>query len=196
MPQVDAEVVEVDETQMVGSDAAERTPPRWPQFTLRTLLGAMTGLCVVLAVMSALGMRWSLLLLWVAVLILAHVFANSWSGKAGRRRKADASLPDDGERPAAGADPASACAPSTRLRERIAPGRSMRIATIAGAVVGAGLGTFLLWGPQADWVAYVGTALGIASSGGVGAFLGFLTSSFLDAAFRALREAERHAPRM
>jgi len=122
-----------------------------------------------------------------------HTLANAWGGRSGRRR-IDAATDD--ERPAAPADPQASCSPSTRLRERIAPGRTMRMATVLGGGAGAALGAFLLWGPQADWVATIGTGVGIASAGGVGAFLGFLTSSFLDAAVGALREAGRDAPKM
>ena len=193
MPQVDQPENATGGPLPAEGQSAREAKPRWPQFSLRGMFLAVTALSVAFAAMAAVGWRWSPVVAWFLLLVAVHTFANAWGSRSGRRR-IDAA-PDD-ERPVATADPAAACAPSTRLRERIAPGRTMRVATVAAGAAGAALGAFLLWGPQADWVATVGAAVGIASAGGVGAFLGFLASSFLDAAVRALREAERDAPKM
>ena len=175
------------------AEGERQAGPPWPQFSLRGMLLAVTALSVALAGMAAVGWRWSPVVAWFLLLVAVHTLANAWGGRSGRRR-IDAEADD--ERPAAPADPHAACSPSTRLRERIAPGPTMRVATVVGGGAGAALGAFLLWGPQADWVATVGTGVGIASAGVVGAFVGFLASSFLEAAVRALREAGRDAPKM
>lgn len=158
-----------------------------PQFTLRALFGAVTLLCCLFALMSALGAPGSLMLLLVVMLALAHVVGNSLgtrlrdqtSRRVGVARGARTGWLEP-SRPVVAAP--------QRLTQRARLSRIAPVISIGGALVGGtlgGVGVSEIY-PQASLAA---AGLGVVSSAVLGAFAGFLTSSFLSVAWLALREA-------
>jgi hypothetical protein len=164
-------------------------PSAPPQFSLRSLLLWIAGLSVLFAVMAAVGARWSVLVAWFALLAAAHVAANSWGSRVGRRRGHFGPSDDPSDHPLRAVTPRPTFAPTSRLRERVGLGRGMWIATSLGAALGAAAGGFLLWPARVSPMIVVGYFIGVLSAAAIGAFLGFLGSSFLDVALKAWAEA-------
>jgi len=160
-----------------------------PRFTLRTLLLAMTLLGCLFGLMTALGGQWSLVILLFSGLVLAHVLGNSLGTKLRDRaaRRVDASAHDP-RRPAA---PQPPLLPPGRLTQRVRFSRVTPATALAGGVAGAFLGGMVSAGtyPEAGAGA---VALGVVSAAVLGAFAGFLTSSFLSVLRQAWREALAH----
>lgn len=163
-----------------------------PRFSLRTLLAAISLLCCLFALMSAIGLLWSTALVLFLGLILAHVLGNSLGTKlrdqASRQIDADRSL-----------TPPTPCLPvrvnveaPRRLTERTGLHRITLLMTVGGALVGGelgGLGLAAIYPRES--IAAVG--LGVISSAVLGAFAGFAASSFLSVVRQALAEAHRGA---
>lgn len=173
-------------------DAAE--PPRPFQFGLRTMFAGVAMLSALFALMGAVGMVWSVILVWFLLLVVAHVTANAWGTRAGRRGVR--SQPDDprGESTAP-ADPPRQLTfeGAARLRETRRPGWPMFVVTAAGALSGGALASTALMLLSLERAGYAGVVVGAVSAAAVGGFLGFLASSFLDVAGHAWREAA-HGP--
>jgi hypothetical protein len=181
-------------------DEAHRLP-RLPQFSLRTLFVVVTICGGVFAIMSVIGALWSTALAWLLVLIAAHVAGNAWGTRARiRPRPVDEvvkglSLADRARQLPNG--------PVTPLRGQYRIGRLMLAVSGLGVAIGTVAGGYLLF--LANWDALraaqwpprlmVGIALGGASAGVIGGFLGFLASSFLQVTGSAWREATREAGR-
>lgn len=157
------------------------------QFRLRTLLGLVAlagGLC---AVFVNIGPLWSILILWIGVLIAAHVAGNA----CGSTRT--------------GASPMRLRPPLetarvrlnlrvTRLRERHGPGPLMLVGVGLGALAGGLVGTVVLWAVYWESFGPGPVVFGGASSAVVGGFLGFLSASFVEVAGRAWQEASGEIP--
>ena len=152
-----------------------------PQFTLRTLLVAMTALACLFAVMTAVGSVWSLAILLLLALVSAHVVGNAVGTKL-RDRSA--------RRPVfhpSAAPPRDFASPK-RLTE---PARLHWITLVTsggGALAGGYFGGSALANsyPDATTAAVV---LGVASTAVLGGFAGFAASSFLAVMRQALSEA-------
>lgn len=172
------------------SEHAERRVIEAPRFSLRSLLLGVGLLSALFAVMSALGAVYSVLLVWVVLLVAAHVVGNAWGTRLREGRvETNADSPGLPVRTATAAMARSARAPTTRLGGRIGIDRYMVVATCAGAVSGAVLGTLVfsrIYGHTAGLSAIL---FGAFSAAVLGGFLGFLVSSFLGVALQALREA-------
>ena len=165
-------------------------PPRPFQFGLRSMFAGVAVLSVLFAVMGALGMVWSVILVWFLLLVVAHVTANAWGTRAGRRgaRSQPVDVPDErlvplrhpGHLTFEGA---------ARLRETKRPGWPMFVVTAAGALSGGALASTALMLLSLERAGYAGVVVGAISAAAVGGFLGFLASSFLDVAGHAWQEA-------
>jgi len=152
-----------------------------PRFSLRTLLAGMSALCVLFALMAAVGTIWSLVLAFFLSLVLAHVLGNSLGTKLCSRQALPA-----GNLPSVGVSVEHA-RPS-RLALRTGLHRATTYMTLGGSLLcgvfgGAGLAAI---SPGASAGAVV---LGICSSAVLGGFLGFTASSFFSVARAAIREA-------
>jgi hypothetical protein len=164
-----------------------------PRFSLRTLLLVVTGLCCLFAVMAGVGMIWSAVLLLFLSLIAAHVLGNSLGTKL-RDQTSQQVEAERAARPPAPAmpSPAELADAPRRLTERTSLHRFTLVMAGLGAFVGAelgGVGAAAMY-PQASNAA---VALGVISAAVLGAFAGFLASSFLAVVRQALAEAHRGA---
>jgi hypothetical protein len=164
-------------------------PP--PRFSLRTLWIVMTALCCLFAVMAAIGLWLSAVLALFLSLLMAHVLGNS----LGTRLRNETSRQIAVERGATSAAPVpiawEVVAPK-RLTQRTSLHRITLLMGIGGALVGGELGGvgFAAMYEQAPASA---VALGVVSAGVLGAFAGFLASSFLSVVRQALAEAHQGA---
>lgn len=165
---------------------------RPPRYSLRTLLLAVTALCCLFALMAAVGMLWSAVLLFFLALAAAHVMGNSLGTKlrdqATRQIAAELAIRPP---PAAGPMRLDVLAPQ-QLTGRGRLNRITMLLSIGGALVGAELGGIGLAAihPQASAAA---VALGVISLAVLGGLAGFLASSFLWVVRQALAEAHRGA---
>lgn len=167
-----------------------------PQFTLRTLLIAMTALACLLAVMTAIGSWWSMAVLLVLALVSAHVAGNALGTKlrnhSARRRVVPSS------EPARRAVPRRDIASPQRLTQRTRLHWMTLVMSGGGALAGGYFGGSALAAnyPEATTAAVM---LGVVSSGVLGALAGFTASSFLEVVRQALSEAhaasDTHKPR-
>jgi hypothetical protein len=158
---------------------------RPPQFTLRTLLVAITLLACAFAVMTAIGSVWTLAILLFAALVAGHVVGNAL-GTTLRDRSARRKV--DEREVAVRAGPRLEIVSPSRLT---VPARLHWITMVmaaGGALAGGYFGGAALAAsyPEATTAAVV---LGFASSGVLGGLAGFAASSFVSVVQQALREA-------
>jgi hypothetical protein len=169
--------------------------PRPFQFHLRTLLAMVAMLGVLLAIMGQIGVVWSVVLVWLVLLIAAHVIGNAFGTRLKMlehqplREAATASLAHE----LSGRPPAFA--PSTLLRRHTRHGLTMFLATAAGAVLGGSLGCLVLALVYVGDIGSLGLGLGTGSGAVLGGLAGFLASTFLGVFSRAFREATREPKR-
>jgi hypothetical protein len=183
-----------------ASDSAAETvaepdaPLKPPQFTLRTLLVAMTVVGLLMGLMTTVGPVWSLPILLVLALVGAHVIGNALGTR----------LRDHATRDVLESAPPPRVAP---LREIVAPKRLTEPArlhwiNLVMTVLGAGAGSY--FGGSALAASYpdatlAAVILGYVSSAVLGGFAGFALSSFASVMRQALSEAhaasDRHHPR-
>lgn len=174
----------------VEQHESQETGLRPPKFSLRGLWLIMTVLCCLFALMAAIGLFWSAVLLLVLCLVMAHVLGNSMGTRlrehANRQVEHDRAL---GRREPPDVIRLNVDAPR-QLTQRIRLKRITLVMTVGGAVVGAEFGGAGLAAihPQAPIGA---VALGVVSSAVLGGFAGFLASSFLSVVRQALNEAHR-----
>lgn len=167
------------------ADAAQHRLLVAPRFTLRTLLLSVGGLSVLFAVMSMLGTTASVLLIWMLLLVAAHVVANAWGVRAPHAReeiRADDRAPDPRPLP-------RLPAPLPRLAGHFGIGKLMIAATCLGAVVGGIAGGYVLGRIYWPQVSIAAILLGTLSAAVLGGFFGFMISSFLQVFAKALSEA-------
>ncbi|HET6882307.1 MAG TPA: hypothetical protein VFI31_19235 [Pirellulales bacterium] len=157
------------------------------QFGLRTLFLLVAALCGLFAVMHFIGFVWSTILVWVLLLIIAHVTANFWGTRVAPR--ACKHPADETEAPGKVGPRVSVARGAVRLSESLRPGWPMFVATSLGAITGGSLGGTALALLSLDRAGYAGVVVGTVSAAAVGGFLGFLTSSFAEIALRAWKEA-------
>jgi hypothetical protein len=164
------------------------------QFGLRTMLLWVAALGVLFAVLAKVGPVWQATIVWFLVLIAVHVVANAWGSRSGSRRlKADESAEGSPCASGASAPQTPRFAPTTRLGATARLGRTPLAVTLIGLLLGGLLGTiaFAIIAGQRSGLA--GVAVAGTSSAVVGGFLAFLSSSFLQTAVQAFREAARGA---
>jgi hypothetical protein len=158
---------------------------RPPQFTLRTLLLAITGLAGLLAVMTAVGSLWAMALLLLVVLVSAHIVGNALGTKL-NERSTHGVVPPGGGVPRA-ARPRPLASPK-RLAEPSRLHWINPVMTAAGAAAGGYFGGSALAASYPD-ATTAAVSLGVVSSAVLGGFAGFAASSFLSVMRQALSEA-------
>ncbi len=147
-------------------------------------MGVVSALCVLFALMSALGTIWSLMLVFFLSLILAHVMGNSLGTKLCSRpsRQASPLVAQLGNLES------FEVAGPRRLAEHSGLNRATIAMTLGGAIVGGAVGGTGLAATYPGASAGA-VALGIISSAVLGGFFGFTASTFFSVARAALREA-------
>jgi len=159
-----------------------------PQFSLISLLVAITAVSIIFASYQLLGAAAAFILALLTVAVAAHVIGNSLGTRlrdignaskqvahAGVKQRGDVSESD--------------LAPVTRLHHVASLGRPLVVCTGIGAVAGLISGLLLfVWAnwEQASWSA---SSLGVAAFIFLGGFFGFLLSSFLQVGMDALVQA-------
>jgi hypothetical protein len=163
-----------------------------PRFSLRALLLAVSALCCLFALMAAVGLVWSAAIALLLTLVLAHVLGNS----LGTKLRDQTSRQVAADRQGCGRQSAMVATTDLlgprRLAERARLNRVTLLMAIGGALIGGelgGLGAASIY-PQASLAA---VGLGVLSAAVLGAFAGFLASSFLSVVRQALAEAHRGA---
>jgi hypothetical protein len=150
-----------------------------PQFSLRTLLAWIAGLCALFAVLAQLPLVWGVMAVWFLLLVVAHVVGNALGtrlrdgGTVGPSEEThDApppdSVPDRLPRPTA-----------TRLQEKTPLGRIMFAIAAVGALLGGSLGGNAATFATGDAMTLSGLAVATLSSAVIGGLFGFLAASFL-----------------
>ena len=151
-------------------------------------------LSALFAVMGAVGMVWSVILVWFLLLVVAHVTANAWGTRSGRRVAHVRSDEVAGDKPAPADSPRPLTfAGAARLHETRRPGWPMLVVTVIGAMAGGALASTALLLLSLERAGYAGVVVGAVSASAVGGFLGFLASSFLEVAGHAWQEAAHGA---
>jgi hypothetical protein len=161
-----------------------------PRFSLRTLLVVMTALGCLFGLMTAVGSVWSMVILLFLGLVSAHVLGNSLGTKLRDRASRQVAIETARHAPARAGAPRLEVEPG-RLTQRTRLSRITFFMALGGAVAGAFLGGTGLAGiyPEASAPA---VALGVVSLAVLGAFAGFMASSFLSVMHQAWREALAH----
>jgi hypothetical protein len=164
------------------SPSSSAAGPRLPRFGLRTLLVGMAILSALFAVMSKIGMLWSVMLVWSFLLIAAHVLGNAWGSQTFRSRGSRHEDEQPAHNPSCLAR-ATGIAPvepeEILLRHAIPGGRSRAAMSAASAVLlGLAGGTFFtfFYGTKAS---LGGIAVWYLSCAVIGAIAGFVGGGFL-----------------
>jgi hypothetical protein len=182
-----------DEAPLPSDDHDTTLKP--PQFTLRALMIGTAAVAILLSVLLAIGAFWAAALLFLLLLVAAHVLGNSVGtrlrdGKAGRMVMRPAGL--GVARAATGT-----AVPAGRLSERKRLHWIYLVFTLCGAIAAGYFGGRALSEtyPEATTAAVV---LAHISSGVLGGFAVFVVTSFLEVLRQALSEAhaasDRHRP--
>ena len=161
------------------------------QFRLRSLLLFMAACSVALAAMTALGQTAT----WIIVFALALIVPHLAAAALGQRLKARAKNRPAPSPPRLNSHHGSPCSPLVRSSSRLV-GRSAHWSWACLAAVGAVAGVVTGWTVvfvwQQDILASQNLVLALISFAVLGAFVGFLVSSFLHTTLSAINEA-RHA---
>jgi hypothetical protein len=161
------------------------------QFSLKSLLVLTTLSCAAFAVVSRLSLLAAVAMVWLLLLLAAHVLGNAWGSRA-TARSTRRHRPNPQLSAAAGGMP-PAFAPRTHLGTQATLGLSMAVMVGVGAALGAVVGLALIWRHNHGGLGPTGILLGSFSSGVIGAFLSFLTCSCLKVSAKAWRQAARSA---
>jgi len=156
---------------------------RRPQFSLLTLFIAVTAVAGFCGLITTVSPLWSAAILWILVLIAAHV-AGNWQGTTMRQKHSR--QVDVPEKPTSSGK--LVYAPTTGLRRHAVLGRPMFVSAAASAVAGCIVGVIYLTG-QSQTSSLPGLVLGASSAGIIGGLFGFLSSSFFTVAAQSFREA-------
>lgn len=175
---------------------AEKTADIGPpplQFKLKSLLVVLSLTAVVFALVGRLSFVWGAALVWLLLLIAAHMAANAMGTHATAmapsrsRRAADQPAGTDD------VDIRNVVAPTTQLGHRARLGVPLFVVIGCGSLVGSIVGTTLIVLHNDGRVGWSGIVLAAISSAGIGAFLTFLAGSCAKVTTRALREATHQA---
>jgi hypothetical protein len=155
----------------------------------------MASVSVLFLVMSWVGPVWSLVLVWLLLLVFAHVFGNAWGTRARQRNDSKSFVEVDVVEPRQARPAPLAADPSAvRLRHTAVFRPFDFVAIGAAAVLGGGLGGSALWATYWNRAGYSAILVGAVSSAIIGGFLGFLCVTFLRVAVSAAADA-RHSTR-
>ncbi len=168
---------------------------RW-QFDLRALFVGLAALSLTFAAMAAAGWAASLLFIWLALLVSAHVLANAWGTHTWRPGAAPylAQAPPEHALDR-GQVPRDAFAPTTLLSDdraidRVALRGSIYGAAMAGGLGAAGLARLYGHRPGGWWAVAVAAPAAMV----LGAILGSVLATCLSVIWSAFREAARGGP--
>lgn len=149
------------------------------QFTVRSLLAAMVASALLFAVHQGFGAAGTLLVVWVAALVGAHVLANAWGSRVRPARE---------EPPPLVANARFEPLPASRLSRAALFERRWAKVSAACAVLSAAAAVAAL--ALSGWrIGVTGILLGGGSAAVIGAWGGFLAVSFVDVAREAWKEA-------
>ena len=158
-----------------------------PQFRLRTLMLAFAALGVLFALANSLSPYAIFGLILLLLAIVAHVAGNS----IGTQLRKIGDFPSEEEARASRKPEKIVFAPASRLSQKTSLGWTVLVVVFFSAMIGAVFGGLLFWhvlGARATWA---NLSLGIFAFTVIGAFLGFLSGSFLQVILTAQREAAR-----
>lgn len=169
-----------------GVPPGDQTPRL--QFSTRWLLLVVAACAVVISVAEALGPWWTLLLVWLAVMVALHVLGNAWGTRV-RDGRPPGRLA--AERPAfadsARLTPPEATASHLGLRRRT--GWSTTAWTAAGAALGGVWGAWFFQRLNLPNMHLHGIIVAALSAAVLGGLVAFLAAGFLDVGWRAWNEA-------
>ncbi len=165
-----------------------------PRFSLASLFIGVAMLGVLFAAASYIGSYATLLLVFFALTVAAHVAGNAIGTQlrenGSRRSIMEHDTAQSTRRPVASTD----FAPASQLHYRSALGKPIFITTVTGSVAGAVLGGYGLT-TLMEHPTLVAVALGVIASAVLGGIWTFGASSFLQVASSALRQAARDSKR-
>jgi hypothetical protein len=142
------------------------------------------------AVLREVGPVWQAVIVWFLVLVAVHVAANVRGSRLGaRRRQSESDARGAPREPTAAKLIGPRFAQTTRLGGTARLGRAPLAMTLLGVLVGGSLGTTVFASVSWERSGYAGVFVAGLSSAVVGAFLAFLSSTFLQTAVQAFREA-------
>jgi hypothetical protein len=192
--QSEVTAVDPDDSSLFSAENAPSPPleigddgPAPVQFSLKSLFVITTLLCAAFAVVARLSLLGAVAMVWMLVLLAAHVSGNAWGSRATARatRSSRFGLPPGGE---FAAEPLT-YAPQTHLGSQASLGLRTAMVVGVGAAVGSVVGLALIWRHNRGGLGPTGMVLGAFSSAVIGAFLTFLASSFLKIFAKAFRQA-------
>ncbi|HKD35280.1 MAG TPA: hypothetical protein VKB78_00725 [Pirellulales bacterium] len=174
----------------------EQFSRRWPQFHLRTLMLAVTGCCILFALMKVIGPLASAGLCIFLLLVLSHIAGNAIGTKlrddSDREVTESPTTPsevssNETQRRAVVRSRRQVGAAPSRLQERTPLGRLIVVLTAVGAIVGGSIGSlaYAYW-TDAGSIALI---VGSISAATLGGFFGFAASCFFTIILRAWRQA-------
>lgn len=164
--------------------------PTWPQFGMRSLMAFVSVCCALAALAGIVGRLWAIAIGWLVLMVAVHVAANAWGSRLRVRRGAK-------DHEESSTPPMHSCGalPQTgpnRLRNRTPLGWGMVAASsicgTGGGLLGVSAFWFIGWDHRYSSLAVAGISAAV-----LGAFLGFLASSFVEVAMGAWLEASRVA---
>jgi hypothetical protein len=179
-----------------------------PQFSLRSLLLAVGGVFLLIAVFDWVGAAWAAPLAFLMILVVGHVLGNVVGTRlrdAGStcQRPATASISQTTGNSTANSTTAATAGgrvriPSVRrshLCDKTPLDRGVWLLVGLGIAAGSLAGGTLLATLQWQDITWIGLLLGAVSAGILGGWLTLLGATFLHAAGRAWREAVEHHER-
>jgi ABC-type xylose transport system permease subunit len=166
------------------------------QFRVRTTLIVLAAASVLFTILRMVGILWSVIVVWMLLLVAAHVIANAWGTRQrGRRASHRAVIDIAASQRSIDAEIKQQLAPATRLRNNTNSGWLTLACTIVGIVVGGSSGTLALVSLYYHKIDSPAVALGGMSAAVIGGFAGFLLATFTQIAAHAWHEADQHSRR-
>ena len=179
-----------------------------PQYSLRSLLLAVGGVFLLIALVDWVGAAWAAPLVFLMILIVGHVMGNVVGTRlrdAGStcQRPATASMSQTTGNSTANSTTAATAVCLARMRSVRKPHlcdktpleRGVWLLVASGIAAGSLAGGILLATLQWQDITWIGLLLGAVSAGILGGWLTLLGATFLHAAGRAWREAVEHHER-
>ena len=179
---------------LVPTDPGDTRVQVKPQFGLRSLFATTTGCCLLLGITRWFGPIASLSAAFVAAMIGLHVAGNLLGARLRASSSADpdvdAHSPDHAMAGFSPTTPTSLPSfPVQRLAKRTGLTWTMAVCSVLGAAVGGGIGSLLLTSFGDLALTWPGLSLGVGSAAVLGAFAGFLATSFFTTTLGAIGEA-------
>jgi hypothetical protein len=166
------------------------------QFRVRTTLIVLVAASVLFTILRMVGILWSVIVVWMLLLVAAHVIANAWGTRQRSRRASQRAVTDiAASQRSIDAEFKEQLAPATRLRKNTNSGWLTLACTVVGIVVGGSSGTLALASLYYHKIDNQAVALGGVSAAVIGGLAGFLLATFTRIAAYAWHEADQHSRR-